>query len=195
MFHVSFTRELDGAFKVIKDYDFQKYSGLEEKNINEDEEKIIFKKNDILLFELNDSTIEYLSAKCIYNNYNVLNGHIELLKQKKEFKDCQFFYLGIQEKKPLGFRNIENNIYEQIRSKESLGHLKIKLFEFVNEKIFNKEFRKENPDKMKILDLLKDERQKIENKINSRLDKIERMIYFLLAIVAIIFAILIAKNK
>ena len=216
LFHASFIREIDCAYKVKKEYDFLKYSGLKEFNLNELEEPTIFKANDILLFELKDSPIDNTALKCLNYNYNVLNGHIKLLKKDPAFKDCRFFYIGIQEAKSEFVRIFDFNVCEEIRKKESSGCLKVKLFLFVEGKIFNKDFRKENPEKMKILDLLKDERQKINDKINgleirldgleirldgleaklnnigNKLDKLGSMIYGILAIVVFLVA-LIAK--
>ena len=183
LFHASFIREIDGAYKVIKEYDFLQYSGLKEFNINESEEITKFKENDILLFELKDSSIDNKALECLNNNYNVLNGHIKLLKEDSAFKDCRFFYIGIQEGKSESVQIVNSKICEETRKKESSGCLKVKLFHFVNGKIFNKEFREENAEKMKVLDLLKDERQEINDKIEgleirlvgleNRLDRLE----------------------
>ena len=99
-----------------------------------------------------------------------------MLKEDSAFKVYRFFYIGIQEGKSESVQIVNFKICEETRKKESSGCLKVKLFHFVNGKIFNKEFREENPEKMKVLDLLKDERQKINDKIKGleiRLDGLE----------------------
>lgn len=101
MFHITFKRELDGGYRVKAQYNFEQVSGLKELNCynNKTNEKKIFINNDILLFELKDSTIENIAYDCLRKNYKVLNGYIKILKKKKEFQNCQFFYIGIQERK------------------------------------------------------------------------------------------------
>ena len=48
-----------------------------------------FINNDILLFELKDSTIENIAYDCLRKNYKVLNGYIKILKKKKEFQNWE----------------------------------------------------------------------------------------------------------
>ena len=98
-FHAVFVREMDGAYKVISKYNLSKAAGIYEKIFDEKKKnKEIFVKNDVLLFELKDSkTINYC-LNCMYDNYDILNGYVKLLKKKKEFKNCEFYYIGIQEK-------------------------------------------------------------------------------------------------
>ena len=98
IFHILLNRELDGAYLVLNNYDFNEKSGLKEIDISEINEKgQIFKPNDVLLFELKDSSYKDTAAKCLYGNYEVLNSYIEYLKANNEFKDRQFYYIGIQE--------------------------------------------------------------------------------------------------
>ena len=88
IFHILLNRELDGAYLVLNNYDFNEKSGLKEIDISEINEKgQIFKPNDVLLFELKDSSYKDTAAKCLYGNYEVLNSYIEYLKANNEFKD------------------------------------------------------------------------------------------------------------
>ena len=68
-----------------------KYAGIREVNINENSRKI-FKNNDILLFEIKDTSIEYASLEFINYNYNVIHGYIKTLKKNNKFKDSNFYY-------------------------------------------------------------------------------------------------------
>ena len=79
------------AFLVLKDYNFVKYAGIREVNINENSRKI-FKNNDILLFEIKDTSIEYAGLEFINYNYNVIHGYIKTLKKNNKFKDSNFYY-------------------------------------------------------------------------------------------------------
>ena len=102
LFHISLIRELDGAFKVIDTYNFTKNSKLEAIDLEKEKSTpsdVIFKKDDVLLFELKDSTIENIALRCLYHNYESINGYVKLLKETEEFKDSTFYYIGIQEKK------------------------------------------------------------------------------------------------
>ena len=191
VFHATFRRELDAAFKVKHNYDFAKFSGLEEIHLNNSEENEIFKENDILLFELKDSNFKNLVATYINKNYYVLNSHIELIKKKENFKDCRFFYVGIQEQK---IENVSNNfinnkinrVYDELREKEGKGIVKIKLFEFINDTIFHVDLKCVNAEKLQVLSLLKDELDEIkknkiitDNKIDSvegKIDSVEKRI-------------------
>ena len=57
----------------------------------------------------------------MYDNYEVINGYVKILKNKKEFKNCEFYYIGIQEKnREEKEKDVNKNITE--------GILKIKLF-------------------------------------------------------------------
>lgn len=95
MFHITFKRELDGGYRVKAQYNFEQVSGLKELNCynNKTNEKKIFINNDILLFELKDSTIENISYDCLRKNYKVLNGYIKILKKTRNFKTVNFFIL------------------------------------------------------------------------------------------------------
>ena len=95
-FHSVFKRELDGAYKVIKEYNFLEVSKLKEIKID-DSSNSLFHPGDILLFELKDSVTSNIALDCIKNNYKVINGFISILKKKKEFQNCNFYYIGIQE--------------------------------------------------------------------------------------------------
>ena len=163
IFHITFRRELDAAFRVKQNYDFIKFSGFEETHLYESEENIIFKENDILLFELKDTTFSNTVATYINNNYYILNSHIELLKEKDNFKNCRFFYVGVQEQKKI--QNVSNNneVYKNIREKEEKSSLKVKLFEFINDNIFHVDLKLVEPEKIKILNVLKDEFDEIQS--------------------------------
>ena len=89
MFHITFKRDLDGGYRVKAQYNFEQVSGLKELNCynNKTNEKKNFINNDILLFELKDSTIENIAYDCLRKNYKVLNGYIKILKKKKEFQN------------------------------------------------------------------------------------------------------------
>ena len=49
MFHITFRRELDAAFRVKQNYDFVKFSGFKESHIYDSEDKIIFKHMRVLI--------------------------------------------------------------------------------------------------------------------------------------------------
>ena len=100
-FHLILRREIDAAFQVINDYNFVKYAGIREFNIIENSKKI-FEKNDVLLFELKDTSIETTGLECINYNYNVINGYIKAIKKKMSLKILNFiifFYNKIKMEK------------------------------------------------------------------------------------------------
>ena len=180
VFHISFRREIDAAFRVKQNYDFSQYSGFEEIYLSEEKEKTIFKENDILLFELKNTTNEIAAVRCINSNYSIINAHIKLLKKKKEFKDCRFFYIGIKEMKTQNPSNkkvktILEQTLEEIRKKEEHGILKVKLFEFINDNIFNMNLNDIDLKKIETYDLFKYKFAEIENKINAMNNKIDTM--------------------
>ena len=191
MFHIFFRREIDAAFRVKQNYDFSQYSGFEEINLYEKKEKTIFKENDILLFELKNTTNEIAAVTCINSNYYIINAHIKLLKEKKEFKDCRFFYIGIKEMKTQNPSNKKvktmlKQTLEEIRKKEEHGILKVKLFEFINDNIFNMNLNDIKFNKIETYDLLKYKFAEIDNKINAMNNdmnkKINCFIFFMLVI-------------
>lgn len=98
-FHSIFKREFDGGYKVIKEYDFNKFSGFKEHKIGDSFQNTYFKNGDILLFELKDSLIDNLAINCLKDNYKIINGYTKVIKEEKQFKNCKFFYIGIQEAK------------------------------------------------------------------------------------------------
>ena len=112
-------------------------------------------------------------ATFINKNYYVLNSHIELLKEKDNFKNCRFFYIGVQEQNNQNFSNNninngKNEVYEKIRKKQEKSSLKVKLFEFINDTIFHVDLKLVDPEKLKYLYVLKDEFNEIRNnKINT----------------------------
>ena len=167
-FHATFIREIDGAYKVISNYNLNKAAGIDEKIFDEKKKKDIFVKNDVLLFELKDSKTKNYCLNCMYDNYEVLNGYVKTLKNKNEFKDCEFYYIGIQEgeEEAKESNDKKNNKIEDI--------LKIKLFFFHNSKIFGKNYNEMNIEKLKILDLLKDEFSEIEKKFSEIEKKFEK---------------------
>ena len=98
------------------------------------------------------------------DNYEVLNGYVKTLKTKNEFKDCEFYYIGVQE----GEEEVKENDVKSNNINEDI--LKIKLFFFNNYKIFGQNYNEMNIEKLKILKLLKDEFSEIEKK----LEKVEK---------------------
>ena len=216
MFHITFRRELDAAFRVKQNYDFVKFSGFKESHIYDSEDKIIFKENDILLFELKDTTFSNTVATFINKNYYVLNSHIELLKEKDNFKNCRFFYIGVQEQNNQNvsnnnINNGKNEVYEKIRKKQEKSSLKVKLFEFINDTIFHVDLKLVDPEKLKYLYVLKDEFDeirsnkintdnkllKIENKIvavENHVRELKNVIYIMLAVIICLVSLLIMIN-
>lgn len=189
-FHCSFNRELDAAIKVKNNYNFNELSGLKELKISENN-NTIFQKNDVLLFELKDSLSENNISRCMIDNYDIINEKIKILKRKNEFKNCNFFYIGIQDADSL--INHNDKIRSEIKAKNDNGILKIKIYYFKNDIIFNVKFRELDPDKLRIKKLLNEDFLKI----NSRLNKIENNIKDLkhILIIILIFIILILIIK
>ena len=196
-FHATFIREIDGAYKVISNYNLKKSVGIEEKIFDEKKKKDIFFKNDILLFELKDTKTQNYCLNCMYDNYEVLNGYVKTIKTKNDFKDCEFYYIGIQEGKEEAKEKDDKNKIE--------GILKIKLFFFYDSQIFGQNYNEMNIEKLKTLNLLKDEFSGIEKKFSgiekkisgiekkiSGIEKKNNIILFILIILIII--ILIKKN-
>ena len=166
-FHIIFRRELDGAYKVKEKYDFLKVSGLKEVDLSYKTENNFF-TDDILLFELKDSTIENVALNCLRHNYKVLNGHIKNLKKIPKYKNCKFFYIGIQERKKKEEENKEKdenkkgyvekngeNLFVNNNNNFSLDLLNIKYYTFFDGKIFGENYRKVNPKKLEILKFIK----------------------------------------
>ena len=205
MFHITFRRELDAAFRVKQNYDFVKFSGFKESHIYDSEDKIIFKENDILLFELKDTTFSNTVATFINKNYYVLNSHIELLKEKDNFKNCRFFYIGVQEQNNQNvsnnnINNDKNEVYEKIRKKQEKSSLKVKLFEFINDTIFHVDLKLVDPEKLKYLYVLKDEFDEIRSnkikllKIENDVRELKNVIYIMLAVIICLVSLLIMIN-
>ena len=163
-FHATFIREIDGAYKVISNYNLNKAAGIDEKIFDQKKKKNIFVKNDVLLFELKDSKKKNYCLDCMLDNYEVLNGYVKILKNKNEFKDSEFYYIGVQE----GEEEAKENDVKSHNIRED--KLKIKLFFFHNNKIFGENYNEMNIEKLKILNLLKDEFSEIEKKIE-KVDK------------------------
>ena len=206
MFHITFRRELDAAFRVKQNYDFVKFSGFKESHIYDSEDKIIFKENDILLFELKDTTFSNSVATFINKNYYVLNSHIELLKELDNFKNCRFFYIGVQEQNNQNvsnnnnINNDKNEVYEKIREKQEKSSLKVKLFEFINDTIFHVDLKLVDPEKLKYLYVLKDEFDEIRSnkikllKIENDVRELKNVIYIMLAVIICLVSLLIMIN-
>lgn len=165
VFHLILRRELDGAYKVLNDYNFEELSKMEEFKINENK-KPIFKKDDILLFEMKDSSIEFIGLQCINSNFEVINGYVKVLKKKDEFKNYSFYYILIQENKEIKDQSLYSNLINEINKKvnDSLDNLSVKFYLFNEGKIFNTNFRKIDSKHLETLYLLKDELSFIKSK-------------------------------
>jgi hypothetical protein len=170
-FHVILRREIDSAIKVLDDYDFIKYSNMEEVQVTTNYQNI-FKKNNILLFEIKDTTSESQGLQCINLNYNVMNGFIKALKRKEEFKNCEFYYILIQENKKEKNYNLYADLIKEIQSKIQKDNLYVKFYLFNENNLFNTNIREINPDKLQILSLLKDELLSFKRKFNNFEEKI-----------------------
>ena len=124
----------------------------------------------------------------MYDNYEVINGYVKILKNKKEFKNCEFYYIGIQEKnREEKEKDVNKNITE--------GILKIKLFFFHNNIIFGQNYCEMDPEKLKVLNLLNDEFSEIDKKfenIEKNFEKKFNIIIF--GLIVLIIIILVKKN-
>lgn len=185
IFHIIFKRELDSAFMVLKDgYDFIQFSGLKEIKISkEKEEKLIFNKNDICLIELKDIDKRYDKEliNCILYNYDILNLYVKYLKTKNEFKNCNFFYVGIQNKINENNSDIVD-ILNKIENKSKDNLLKVKLFYFENDEIFNIKFREFVPENSPIT---RNEFEKIKKKLKE-LDNLKQDIKYMKTMMTIL---------
>ena len=194
-FHAMFIREIDGAYKVISKYNLSKAAGINEKKFDEKKNENIFAKNDVLLFEIKDSKVTNYCLNCMYDNYEVINGYVKILKNKKEFKNCEFYYIGIQEKnREEKEKDVNKNITE--------GILKIKLFFFHNNIIFGQNYCEMDPEKLKVLNLLNDEFSEIDKKFESierKFENIEKNFekkfnIIIFGLIVLIIIILLKKN-
>ena len=88
-----FVREMAGAYKVISKYNVSKTARIYEKIFDKKKNKKFLVKNDVLLFELKDNKAINYCLNCMHDNYDVLNGYIKILKNKKRFKNI-FFHNG-----------------------------------------------------------------------------------------------------
>ena len=197
-FHFAIKREIDAAYKIINDnYDFEKFAGVEKKNLNNLEEKNeTFKKGDILLFELKDSTIDNNVLSCLHANYDSFNGYTKVLKKTEEFKDSNFYYIGIQEKK-LDNNNNDIHLIKDLVNKQESNPLKVKIYTFEDGKIFNKDYRKISPNKLKTLHLFREEIASFKNKFNAmekKVDNINNKINILIFSIVIYLIFLLFKK-
>ena len=184
--------------QFLNNYDFNEKSGLKEIDISEINEKgQIFKPNDVLLFELKDSSYKDTAAKCLYGNYEVLNSYIEYLKANNEFKDRQFYYIGIQEYNKSQI--LSDDIRSKIINQNKKGILKLKLYYFEINEIFYINYLNIKPEKLRILSILKDEVKTIKNKfieikeIKAKIQSLERNQYIIMAFLFFIILLLIIK--
>ena len=172
-FHLILRREIDSAVKVLDDYDLVKYSNMEEVQVINSQN--IFKKNDILLFEIKDTSTESQGLQCINLNYNVMNGFIKTLKHKEEFKNCKFYYILIQENKKEKNYNLYADLIKEIQYKIKKNNLCVKFYLFNEDNLFNMNIREINPEKLKILSLLKDEILLFKSKFNNIDEKFKKI--------------------
>ena len=172
-FHVALRRELDSAVIVLDDYDFLKYSNMEEIQVINSQNA--FKKNDILLFEIKDTAAESQGLQCINLNYNVMNGYIKTLKQKEQLKNCEFYYILIQENKKGKNYNLYADLIKEIRTKIEKNNLYVKFYLFNENNLFNTNIREINPDKLKMLSLFKDEILLFKSKFNNIDEKFKKI--------------------
>lgn len=153
----------------------------------------IFKKNDILLFEIKDTSTESQGLQCINLNYNVMNGFIKTLKHKEEFKNCKFYYILIQENKKEKNYNLYADLIKEIQYKIKKNNLCVKFYLFNEDNLFNMNIREINPEKLKILSLLKDEflffKRKFKN-IDEKINNIDEKIDILFGIIGTICIVL-----
>ena len=190
-FHLILKREIDSAVKVLDDYDFIKYSNMEEVEICHSQN--IFKKNDILLFEIKDTATEFQGLQCINYNYKVMNGFVKTLKQEEEFKNCEFYYILIQENKKEKGVNLYADLIKEIKTKTRKSILQVKFYLFDETNLFNRNIREMGPDKIRTLYLLKDELLFFRNKFDEIDKKFDKLFYLQFAIIIAVLIILIFK--
>ena len=174
-FHSTFRRELDGGYKIIKKYDFNTVSGFTEKKIGDSYQSTYFNTDDILLFELKDSLIDNVAIKCIKENYKIINGYIKVIKKEKQFQNCRFFYIGIQEGKES--EEDKDALFKKENIKIDYDELKVKLFTFYNGKIFGEDYRTMNKKRIEILNILKPEFENIDKRfenIDKRFENVDK---------------------
>ena len=112
---------------------------------------------------------------CLKDNYKEINGYIKVIKEEKQFKNCKFFYIGIQEvKEP----EIDEDILFEKKNKKIINfdELKVKLYTFSNGKIFGEDYRTMNKKKIETLNIIKPEFDNIDKKfenIDKRLKYLE----------------------
>ena len=190
-FHLILIREIDAAFQVINDYNFAKYAEIKEFNIKENSKKI-FKKNDILLFEIKDTSMEYTCLECITYNYNVINGYIKTLKKNNEFKDNNFYYMLLQENKGKKNPNLYMNLLNDLRTKIQ-DNLLVHYYLFEDRRLFGKDFSKMNPRKLEILYLLKEEISFFKEKMRNIEMKFDIIIILLIILIARLLFVIFKK--
>jgi len=174
-FHSNFRRELDGGYKIIKKYDFNKVSGFTEEKIGDSYQSTYFNTDDILLFELKDSLIDNIAIKCIKENYKVINGYIKVIKKEKQFQNCRFFYIGIQEGKES--EKDKDTSFKKENITIDFDELKVKLFTFYNGKIFGEDCRTMNKKRIEILNILKPEFENIDKRfenVDKRFENVDK---------------------
>ena len=104
-----------------------------------------------------------------------MNGFIKTLKQKEEFKNCEFYYIIIQENKKEENYNLYADLIKEIQYKIQKNNLYVKFYLFNEDNLFNMNIREINPEKLKILSLLKDELLSVKRKFKNIDEKINNI--------------------